>query len=266
MTCNMRLFDSIAHPTINGTWFNKPGKNTFEDLTASYKQHHITGACAVSLPFISIEELAAYYTKATLQNGFTFYPVAAINFDEPDIEKKITALKEIGYTAVKIHTRLSKVDFDKDFHKLEAVFKLCEKHQLIIFFCTYYHNSIQYTPLYPLTHYIIRLLKNAPSVKIILLHGGDVNLMQFAQLARFNANILIDLSYTFMKFKDSSLSQDIYYLMNHLDKKICFGSDYPEFSIAEFRKEMDLLSEKAKDAEKIQNFRFSNITNFLTLT
>ena len=259
------LFDSIAHPTVTGTWFNKTHDNTFENLSREYLQHGITGACAVSLPQISTGELEAYYAKCTAQKDLTMYPVAAINFNEPDFEKKISDIKDIGYTAIKIHTRLSKIDLDTDIEKLKVLFRLCEKHDLTIFFCTYYHTSIEYTPLHPLSYYLISLLKSAPKVKIILLHGGDVSLLQLSQLARFNANILIDLSYTFLKFRDSSLSMDILFLMQHLDKKICFGSDYPEYSIPVFKQEVDRLSVQINDEEKIKNFRYRNIMSFLNI-
>ena len=37
---------------------------------------------------------------------------------------------------------------------------------------------------------IYKLLKRVPNVKIVLLHGGDIELMSLVQLARFNSNNL----------------------------------------------------------------------------
>ena len=261
----MLLFDSIAHPTVSGSWFGKTYDNTFEQLTQQYLENGIAGGCAVSLPMMSTDDLQAYYSKCLEQKLVQLYPVAAINFDENDLEKKIRAVKEMGYGAVKIHTRLSKIDFDKDLEKLKMTFQLCEKYGLIIFFCTYYHTTIELTPVHPLSYYLITLLKSAPRVKIVLLHGGDVNLLQLSQLARFNPNILIDLSYTFLKFRDSSLSTDILFLMQHLDKKICFGSDYPEYTIAVFKQEVDRLCEKIADEEKKKHIRYQNLRSFLNI-
>lgn len=260
----MLVFDSIAHPTLNATWFNKKADNTFESLVAEYQKHSILGGCAVSLPIISIDELEQYYKKCR-QYGSFFYPVAAFNFDEADDEKKIISIREIGYKAIKIHIRLSEIDIDNDFERLQKIFLLCEKHGLIIFFCTYYHTTINFTPLFPITYYLIRLLKAAPLVKIILLHGGDVNLMNIAQLARFNANILIDFSYTFIKFAGSSIEKDILFLMNNFDKKICFGSDYPEYSISLFKEQLEKLAESVTDENKYINFGYKNITDFLQI-
>lgn len=261
----MLLFDSIAHPTIDGCWFGKTYNNTFEQLAQQYIENGIAGGCAVSLPMMSIEELQAYYNKCMEQKQVQLYPVAAINFDESDLREKIRAIREMGYKAVKIHTRLSKIDFDKDIEKLKTAFRACEEQELIIFFCTYYHTTIELTPIHPLSYYLIRLLKSAPRIKIILLHGGDVNLLQLSQLARFNPNILIDLSYTFLKFKDSSLGTDILFLMQHLDKKICFGSDYPEYPVAVFREEVDRLCEKITDEEKKKHIRYQNLRSFLNI-
>ncbi len=261
----MHLFDSIAHPTINGVWFNKPHDNTFEHLSNQYLQNNILGGCAVSLPFISLEELEVFYKKSVQQANVRLYPVAAFNFDEENFEQKIKSIKEIGYNAIKIHLRLSKLDIDKDFEKIALVFSICEKYNVIIFFCTYCHTNIELTPLHSLNYYLIALLKRAPKVKIILLHGGDVGLLQLSQLARFNPTILIDLSYTLLKFKGSSLDTDILFLMQHLDRKICVGSDYPEYSIPVFKERVEELSAKVSDVEKIENFSYLNIMNFLNM-
>jgi predicted TIM-barrel fold metal-dependent hydrolase len=259
----MQVFDSIAHPTVNGSWFGKPSTNTFENLTKDYQANGLLGGCAVSLPSITLEELELFYKKCNEVTGCILFPVAAINFSETDLEEKIIAIKSIGYTAIKIHSRLSKIDLDNDFSKLAGIFKLCEKYGLIVFFCTYYHTTIDFTPLHSLRYYVVALLKQAPTVKLVLLHGGDVNVMDMAQLARFNNNILIDLSYTFIKFSGSSVEQDIVFLMNNLDKKICFGSDYPEYTVDVFKDKLIKLCEQVKDKEKIENFGFKNIMNFL---
>jgi predicted TIM-barrel fold metal-dependent hydrolase len=261
----MRLFDSIAHPSIDGSWLGKPHHNSFDNLITAYKAEQVAGGCAVSLPFIEDEQLAEFYKKCDTCTAVKLYPVAAFNFTEPDFEEKIRKIKAMGYNAIKIHTRLSKLDIDADYNKLRTVFTFCEQYNLIIFFCTYYHTNIECTPLNPLSYYLIKLLKAAPKLKIILLHGGDVNVMQMAQLARFNSNILIDLSYTFIKFRGSSVEQDIIYLMNNFDRKICFGSDYPEYSITQFKQEFIELLTNVKDANKAEYISSRNITGFLDI-
>jgi hypothetical protein len=89
--------------------------------------------------------------------------------------------------------------------------------------------------------------------------------MSLVQLARFNSNILIDLSYTFIKFKYSTLEMDIKYLLNNFDKRICFGSDYPDYSIYEFKQSLEYYFKFVNDADKLKNLSGNNCLNFLEI-
>jgi predicted TIM-barrel fold metal-dependent hydrolase len=259
----MQLFDSITHPSEEGIWFNADKGNTFENLVNDLQKNRLVGACAVSMPHTDLGYFDSFYKKCKQHSGL--FPVPAFQFTHPNYEEQVNYLMEIGYQAIKIHPRLSGLNLDADFEKLQAVFQLCEKHKLTIFFCTYCHHSISETPLFPTLHYVIRLLKSAPTVKIILLHGGDVSLLHYCQLARFNPNILIDISYTFLKFKNSSLEQDFRFLFNNFEKKICVGSDYPDYSISEFRQRFDELALTVQDKTKLPHIAHLNIMKFLNL-
>jgi len=260
------VFDSLAHPVAKGIWFGKEVGNTFKALQVDLLANNIIGACAVSLPPMSDEELLLFYQSCIEESEAILYPVAAINFTEQDFKKKISLIKNIGFKAVKIHPRLSGLNMESDFEKIAEVFRLCQQHELIVFFCTYYHTSIINTPEMPLIFYITRLLKQAPELKLILLHGGDVSLMQFAQLARFNPNILIDLSYTFIKFAGSSVDSDIKYLMNNFEKRICIGSDYPDFSMQLFRNELERIAGHVDDKRKLERLFSGNLMDFLEIS
>jgi len=259
------VFDTLSHPTLNGNWFGKDCGNTFENLKKEFHANDIIGTCAVSLPPMTNEELQSFYTRCTSEKEIVLYPVAAFNFSEENYEDKIRFIRDTGFKAVKIHIRLSGLKLDEDFDKLAEVFRLCEQYGLVVFFCTYCHTSIDYTPPHPLSYYLISLLKQAPKLKIILLHGGDVSLLQISQLARFNPNILIDLSYTMLKFAGSSVDQDIVFLMNNLDRKICLGSDYPDYTIGQFRERVDGLLNQVIDPEKIERICSGNIQSFLEI-
>ena len=62
---------------------------------------------------------------------------------------------------------------------------------------------------------------------MVLLHGGDVQLLRYAELVRFNANLILDLSLTIMKYAGSSLDADLSFLFREFDRRICIGSDHP---------------------------------------
>ena len=60
---------------------------------------------------------------------------------------------------------------------------------------------------------------------MIIVHGGGLEIMRYVELSRFNANILLDLSLVFMKYKNSSIDKDIQFLFESFDQRISIGSD-----------------------------------------
>jgi len=85
------------------------------------------------------------------------------------------------------------------------------------------------------------------------------------ELVRFNNNLLLDLSMTIMKYEGSSIDLDIQYLFKHFDKRICIGTDHPEYSPKELEKRFIYFSKDISD-EKKRNIAFLNISKFLGIT
>ena len=84
---------------------------------------------------------------------------------------------------------------------------------------------------------------------------------KYAELCRHNKNILLDLSLTIMKYKGSSIETDIDFLFNYFDRKICIGSDHPEW---DYKNILNYLNKNQKLAviEKKVNILFKNIETF----
>lgn len=260
MENNIPIFDSLSHPSERNLWFNNTSINhSFKDLKNEYNKYNFIGGCAVHIPIMSDVSPQDYYDQCVL-NGF--YPVYYYDFKK-DIDQ-IKYLHSIGYKALKIHVRLGGIDPEKEFSLLKNIFKECELLNITIFFCTLIHGDISIQPNNGLLSIITRLLKSVPNIKIILLHGGDVDLMKFVQLVRFNENVLIDLSFTIQKFEGSSLDLDIAYLFNTFDRRICVGSDYPDYSIEYTRKRFNNFAAKTT-VEKAKNIGYKNIQKFLKI-
>jgi predicted TIM-barrel fold metal-dependent hydrolase len=52
-------------------------------------------------------------------------------------------------------------------------------------------------------------------------------------MARVRENVFLDLSHTLHYLKGSSAEKDIGFVARRLDRRVLFGSDFPESSIAE---------------------------------
>ena len=255
---NIPIFDSLSHPSKENLWFGNSNINhSFSDLKEEYKKYNFIGGCAVQIPIMSKASAEDYYSQCIENN---FYPVYYYNFDEGP--SQIEKLYNIGYRAIKVHVRLGGINPESEFNTLKRIFIECKLLNMTIFFCTLICGDINLQPDNGLLSVITKLLKQVQGVKVILLHGGDVDLMRFVQLVRFNEDVLIDLSFTLQKFEGSSLDLDIEYLFKTFDKRICIGSDYPDYTIEKTRERFNHFASKST-IEKAENIGHKNIQNFL---
>jgi predicted TIM-barrel fold metal-dependent hydrolase len=124
------------------------------------------------------------------------------------------------------------------------------------------HCRIEDYPLSDPLYSLVRLLKRCPNARVVLVHGGDVRLLEYAELVRFNQNLLLDLSLTIMKYRGSSLDTDIGFLFRQFDRRLCVGTDFPEYSPAALRARFDDFS-RDLPAEKVENIAYRNLQTFL---
>jgi predicted TIM-barrel fold metal-dependent hydrolase len=96
------------------------------------------------------------------------------------------------------------------------------------------------------------------------MHGGTVRLLETIEIVRSYNNVLLDLSFTICKYNGSSLDMDIQFAFDTYDRRICIGSDFPEFSPRDLRERFIFFS-NAIPHEKAENIAYRNIAHFLHL-
>ncbi len=253
------IFDSLAHPTLTGKWLNRNIDSSFETLASSIKKAGYSGACAIGLD--GIENYSHKQFLGECRKYDFLFPVAGINPNiTTPIENEIKNISGLGYTAIKIHPRYS--GLTNYIEQLEELFQKAATENLVVFYCTYMHCKLIQFPAYDPFYSLVNLLKKTPDLKVVLVHGGDVNLLRYMELVRFNENLLLDLSLTMMKYKGSSLDLDIRYLFTNFDRRICIGTDHPEYSHFDIRKRFEYFSQEVA-IDKLENIAFLNLTNFL---
>jgi len=94
------------------------------------------------------------------------------------------------------------------------------------------------------------------------MHGGDVQVLRYSELVRFNETLLLDLSFTMMKYRGSSIDTDLAYLFRKFDQRICIGTDHPEYSHEDLRERFDHLC-AGLPSEKVENIASRNLKVFL---
>src|SRR5947207_2248420 len=71
---------------------------------------------------------------------------------------------------------------------------------------------------------------SCPATRIVLLHGAPSQLFDVFELVRMHAQLILDLSFTILRYAKSSLDADMRFVMANLDQRVSLGSDFPEYT------------------------------------
>ncbi len=253
------IIDSLTHITPDGKWFN----TEYDCSSAALSEMMLTGgvdkAVVCSMPLSELNEYVLKYCKTNPDN---FLPVAGFHpagKDEKIIAEEILYLAKSGFIGIKIHPRISQLKLDSD----EVVFAIRKAGQMGMtsFVCTIQRPPAQplNRPLYDAIHYICEQCRES---KIVLLHGGYYELLAVSEIVRPYENVFIDLSTTLQRFLQTSLKNDIKFLINTFDKRIVFGSDFPEHRYGDVKQILQSLGYDESTLEK-QGILGNNFYNFL---
>lgn len=252
------LFDAVAHPTLSGDWLGRDLRCGFDDLSRELDAQGYAAACAIGLAGIGDYTHEAFI-EACRQNP-KLIPVAGVDAALSVHEINLPMLKSLGYVGIKLHPRFSKVT--RAINTLLPMFQAAAENNLVVFYCTYMHGPLESYPTADPFYELVSLLAQARDTKVVLVHGGDVNLLRYAELVRFNPNLLLDLSLTMMKYAGSSIDMDVRFLFELFDRRIAIGSDYPEYSLGQTRQRFEYFADGLSDVKK-HNIAYNNLSQFL---
>jgi len=209
---------------------------TFSDLAAL--KHEMPGynALAIGLPGVGNYEHRAFKREC---DTWGFEAIAAITALGPgQLETEFDQIVQLGFRGVKVHPRLLGVNVNLDY--LSRIFALCNQFKLVCLLCTYEADKPGRLPSRDPFYQLCDSLNKIPNVRLILMHGGGLRLMQFASLAR---------------------QPSIRDLMLNLDHRLCIGSDSPEFTISEVLPRVQAIAGNL-DTTKLENICSKNLSRF----
>lgn len=255
---NVPLFDSLSHPTLSGTWIDGKTGTTFAAVHEQAEAHGFAAVCAVGLHGVGGYEHRAFAEACAPYP--LLVPIAGLDPQTTSLSAELQTIAGLGFRGVKIHPRFS--DYQPDAQSLGTVLREVHAAGLVTMYCTYAHGPIrQYPPQDPL-YVLVQALQRAPDARVVLMHGGDMRLMEYAQLVRHNPQLLLDLSFTVLKYRGSSMDMDIAYLLAHLDERLCIGVDHPDFDHSRLRARFDAMTTEL-DVEKARNVGYRNLARML---
>jgi predicted TIM-barrel fold metal-dependent hydrolase len=252
------LFDSLSHPTLSGQWLEKSDAS-FEGLVQQMRAAGFVRACAVGNADHDGYQHAAYADRCKTYPELV--PIAGVSPKTAGaIDPELDAVKELGFRGIKLHPRYSNFAYSDS--RLIDTFQAATRRGLAVFLCTYFHAPIERYPDADPLYCVANILKMAPDTRLVLVHGGNVELMRWMQLARHTPNILLDISLTMMRYSGSSLDLDLRYLFSGFHDRTCLGTDYPDFSPAQVRARFEDLSRGAS-MEASRKIGGLNLARFL---
>ncbi len=255
------LFDSATHPTLDGQWLTGSQDDaSVATLRREMVAAHVRAAFALGMDRIGGYEFSRYASHLR-ETAPELLPVAWAPFERlrtpADAGRFARDARAAGYVGVKIHPRFADIALTDP--RIDDVIAAATGEKLAIFLCTHLYDARHYREN-TLENLGLLLQRNAAS-RIVLLHGGTVQLMELMQLAKIFRNTLVDVSYTLCKFAGSSLDLDLAWLFQTCDRRICVGSDHPEYRPALLRARFVQLAANLPQ-DQVDNIAFANLAAF----
>lgn len=236
------LFDSLSHPTLSGDWFGRGLDASFETLARDMLDASFARACAVGLAGHEGYEHAAF--AARCRPFPQLVPIAGVApKPAPEIDHELDMVRDLGFRGIKLHPRISRFAYDDPC--VMDTLNAATRRGLPVFLCTYFHADIALYPDVDPLYAVARALKSAPQTRLVLLHGGTVEVMRWMQFARHAPNILLDISFTLMRYRGSSVDADLGWLFHGFHDRTCIGTDHPECRHADVRDRFQELAASA---------------------
>jgi predicted TIM-barrel fold metal-dependent hydrolase len=236
------LFDSLSHPTLSGDWFGRGVDASFETLVREMQEAGFVRACAVGLAGHEGYDHASF--AARCRPWPQLVPIAGVAPKATAvIDRELDAVRDLGFRGIKLHPRISRFSYDDPL--LWDTFRSAARRGLPVFLCTYFHAPVERYPETDPLYAVAQALKAAPDTRLVLVHGGTVELMRWMQFARHTPGILLDLSFTLMRYRGSSLDADLAWLFDGFQNRTCIGSDHPEYSHGGVRSRFHELADRA---------------------
>lgn len=260
------IFDTLTHPTIDGDWImpKYPQCAHIDKMLDKMSANNIKKAFAVGMKSIGSYDEEKFIELVKSKAPEKLLPVAFFDFADidttQDIVNTLIRIKKRGYCGIKLHPRIG--NFTLDNTLLPTVIDKANEMHLAVLFCTYFYSNKQSMTINNIDRLCDMLLQVGEHSRVILLHGGVVRLLEMMEIVRAFPNLLLDLSLTMCKYAGSSLDEDIKFMFQSFDRRICVGSDHPEIDFATLRKRFNHFA-SFTTIEKSENIAYKNIEEWI---
>jgi hypothetical protein len=256
------------HIKVDQTWYKTEKRADVQTIKSYHEQGILNGGVIACMPDddpevisrIMVEDLPFCYLVISVKREW-------LALDEMSLTKLFNSFKHKYRTiGIKIHPRFSQVSLE-DTSVVGKLIRAAHQCNMLVYICTIIRSPVGPAAVPP--HYrIARIAESHSEGDIVFLHGGYTDVFHTGEIIRDYPNAWLDLSFTFMRFRKSSISLDCGYLMETLDRKLMIGTDFPEYTPKELLRALDDSVFQRQDLElteeKISNVLSENIRKLVS--
>jgi len=183
-----------------------------------------------------------------------FYVFPSLHPFEPDVIDKLEFYHEIGIAGLKLHPRMHNYHIEN-----KACVNLVKKAghmELPVMICCF-PDGIN-IKLGNTAASIGRLADQAQDTKIAIGHAGGHKIIDYLMVAKSCKNLYLDLSFSLLYYRGSSIINDIKYVINNINgERIIWGTDYPDRPYSKSVKESLIVFEELEINSFLKNKIFN---------
>ncbi len=251
------IIDSHVHITENGKWFNSNIDASLGRLMREMDEAEVDKAVLLALPDYIPNE---FIYKVCREYPDQFMGAGGINPNQPDcLNEMEKCFYKYEFRVLKLHPRYNNF-IPLGINTLKVLEK-AEKFGVTVIFDGYVQSdTLLLSDLQPLVYDVIA--KKFPDLKLIIAHMGYPKLIDAYTVAKSNKNIYLDLSYILPDLYENEMLSSVYLSLRKLDRKVLYGSDFPEVGLFEYKKFFFQVASNTPD-EKLKNVLYHNAKQIL---
>lgn len=241
--------------------------NGFWKLPSSVKDL-IEAMDAAGVQRAAVIAIAPYISNAVVVEAARAHPdrLVAIGSVEPlgfqVMESLEEAVQRLGVRAIKVHPRLQGFGVEQ-LSQLMRIAEHCAMLGVPLVICSFEGGRDFFRTR--ILEMCSRLAEASPKTTLVLAHAGGHRPLETLMVLKAHRNVLVDVSFTPLYFRGSSVVQDLEYLVRKADPhRVLFGSDFPEASMHESVEfTADLLDRLSLGASHVEAVLWGNANQLL---
>lgn len=222
------VIDAHIHIKADENWFGKKIDASSETVLKQMAIAGINKGLILSLAQLNQND---HVKTVCEKSGGSLFALAGFNPLKQQISYLEKYLDSDFFKGVKLHPRRD--NFSPMDDKLFPLYEHAAKNSWTINFDVFGHSAT--LPMDELRPTVFdRIAKKFPDLTIVLSHCCTPWVLEAFFVAKSNPNVYLDCSFIISRYEGSSVITDLLYTARHLDRKLIYGSDFPEESITKY--------------------------------